>query len=79
MKIMELENLVISKISILSGIKKNKISVTSHFTDNLFFDTLDLIELSLKLENKYNIVITNKKLIKIKTVSDMVNCVKEKI
>jgi acyl carrier protein len=50
-----------------------------HLIDDLRGDALDIIELVMLLEAKFNIIISDIEAEKIKTVNDVVNCITTKI
>jgi len=55
------------------------IDLTSDLKDEFDLDELDYIEISLELENEFDIVIEEEDVVDLKTVGDIVNLVEEKL
>lgn len=66
---------VIEIISESLGIKKEEITLENKLTEDLGADSLDLVELTLMLEEEFEIEIPEEAAVKIVTVEDVVECV----
>lgn len=57
------------------GIEKSKVVVTASLSDDLGADSLDAVEITMALEDEFNIQISDEDAEKIKTVQDVYNTV----
>lgn len=57
------------------GIDKSKVVVTASLSDDLGADSLDAVEITMALEDEFNIQISDEDAEKIKTVQDVYNTV----
>ena len=73
-----MEEKVIALISEASNIEVAKITRESSFIDDLNFDSLDVVELMMKVEDEFGIDIPEEEAEKLKTVSDVISYVKSK-
>ncbi|MCD7893798.1 MAG: acyl carrier protein [Erysipelotrichaceae bacterium] len=60
------------------NIEENEIKLDSSLNDDLGIDSLDAVELSLDLENEFDIEITDEELSSLKTVEDIVKLIESK-
>ncbi|MEF9952921.1 MAG: acyl carrier protein [Clostridium sp.] len=65
------------KISEVLGVEAEDITMESTFIDDLGADSIDLVELVMALEEEFEIQIPDEEVAKIKTVSDVVDYIKE--
>lgn len=72
-----IENNVKKIISEQLGIHQDKILHGSSLTKNLGADSLDIIELIMSIEEKFEIEIKDEQIQKIITVKDIINCIKK--
>lgn len=63
-------------VSNVMHIDKSIITETSRFKEDLKCDSIELLQILMALEEKYNKKIDNDKLLNIKTVSDAINEIK---
>ena len=73
-----MEAKVIALISEASNIEAAKITGESSFIDDLNFDSLDVVELMMKVEDEFGIDIPEEEAEKLKTVSDVISYIKSK-
>ena len=59
------------------GVEEEKVILEASFTDDLGADSLDVVELVMALEEKFNIEISDEQADKISTVEDLVEYIKE--
>lgn len=59
------------------GMDANKIKPESDIINDLGLDSLDIVELAMTLEEKWNLVIEDEDMGKIKTVADVVKYIEE--
>lgn len=59
------------------GMDANKIKPESDIINDLGLDSLDIVELGMTLEEKWNLVIEDEDMGKIKTVDDVVKYIEE--
>ncbi len=59
------------------NIDESKITETSSFKDDLGADSLDLFELVMSLEDKYDVEIPSEELEKLLTVGDVIKYIEE--
>ncbi len=59
------------------GMDANKIKPESDIINDLGLDSLDIVELGMTLEEKWNLVIEDEDMGKIKTVADVVKYIEE--
>lgn len=57
---------------------EEEIRVDSNLKDDLHIDSVAAVELSLQLEEKYNINITEQELVKLITIKDVIELLKSK-
>lgn len=55
------------------GVEKSKITKEASFIDNLGADSLDTVELIMKMEEEFDIEIPDEEAEKLRTVGDVVN------
>lgn len=65
------ENMLVDKLFIPAP------SLESNLHDDLGMDSLDLVELTVALEEKFKVSVPNEKLMTIKTVGDVVKTIQE--
>jgi acyl carrier protein len=58
-----------------TGIDKQKITSKSNFRNDLNVDSLDFIDLTMEIEDQFNITIPDEESEKITTVREMITCV----
>jgi len=70
---MTVEQEVIAIVAEQLGIDKNEVTPSKSFIEDLNADSLDLTELIMTLEEKFDVEITEEKAEKLKTVKDVVD------
>jgi acyl carrier protein len=70
---MTVEQEVIAIVAEQLGIDKNEVTLSKSFIEDLNADSLDLTELIMTLEEKFDVEITEDKAEKLKTVKDVVD------
>lgn len=73
---MSIEEKVISIVSEVLGIESEKITSADTF-DDLYVDSLDLVEIIIECEQKFGYPIKDDKVQNLKTVGDLVNLIKD--
>lgn len=73
---MNIEEKVISIVSEVLGIESEKITSADTF-DDLYVDSLDLVEIIIECEQKFGYPIKDDKVQNLKTVGDLVNLIKD--
>ena len=73
---MSIEEKVISIVSEVLGIGGEKITSADTF-DDLYVDSLDLVEIIIECEKEFSYPITDDKVQNLKTVEDLVNLIKD--
>ena len=73
---MNIEEKVISIVSEVLGIESEKITSADTF-DDLYADSLDLIEIIIECEQEFGYPIKEDKVQNLKTVGDLVNLIKD--
>ena len=71
---MGIEERVISIISEILGMEDEKVTSEDTF-DNLYADSLDLVEITIECEKEFSYPITDDKVQNLKTVGDLVNLI----
>ncbi|HDN58982.1 MAG: acyl carrier protein [Candidatus Neomarinimicrobiota bacterium] len=61
------------------GVEKEKVTPEASFIDDLGADSLDTVELIMKMEEEFGIEIPDEEAEKLRTVGDVVNYLKEKV
>lgn len=62
------------------GVNPDSITLESHLVDDLGVDSLDIVEISMALEEEYGVdEIAEEEMETIKTVGDLVDCLQSKI
>lgn len=69
----DLKEIIIEQL----GVEEEKVTLEASFTDDLGADSLDVVELVMALEEKFNVEISDEKADKISTVEDLVKYIKE--
>ncbi|GAB65012.1 acyl carrier protein 4 chloroplast precursor [Plasmodium cynomolgi strain B] len=59
------------------SVEEDKISMESNFTKDLGADSLDIVELIMALEEKFNITISDQDALKISTVQDAIDFIEK--
>lgn len=75
---MSIEEKVISIVSEQLNVPKEEISTTSSFVDDLKADSLDIVELVMALEDKFDLKIPDEDYDKIKTVGNAISYISGK-
>ena len=70
---MSLDQEVIAIIAEQLGVEKSEVSPDKSFVEDLNADSLDLTELIMTLEEKFNVEISEDKAEKLKTVRDVID------
>ena len=73
---MSIEEKVISIVSEVLGIGREEITSADTF-DDLYADSLDLVEIIIECEKEFSYPITDDKVQNLKTVGDLVNLIKD--
>lgn len=73
-----MEEKVIQLISTTTKIDMGKITAASSFVDDLKLDSLDIVELMMKMEDEFGVEIPEDEAEKLKTVEDVVHYLKNK-
>lgn len=73
---MSIEKKVISIVSEVLGIGREEITSADTF-DDLYADSLDLVEIIIECEKEFSYPITDDKVQNLKTVEDLVNLIKD--
>ncbi len=60
------------------GIEEHRLHVDAHFQDDLGVDSLDLIELRMEIEKRFNVTITDEEVETLTTVGSIITCIKRK-
>ncbi|HDL60131.1 MAG TPA: acyl carrier protein [candidate division WOR-3 bacterium] len=71
----ELKEIIIEKLSVT----EDQITEGARFQEDLGADSLDVVELVMAIEEKFNIEVPDEDAEKIRTVGDAVNYIKEKL
>ncbi|MEM1061410.1 MAG: acyl carrier protein [Planctomycetota bacterium] len=74
-----LEEEVIAIVSDQLNVPAEEVTAASSFVDDLKADSLDLVELVMEFEDRFEVSIPDEDYEKIKTVGDAVNYIKEKV
>lgn len=75
---MELQEKVIKLISDATKVELTKISPDTSFTDDLNLDSLDMVELMMKMEDDFGVEIPEEDAEGLKTVKDVVSYLQKK-
>ncbi len=75
---MEIQSKIIGLVSSATKIDQDKIQLTTSFVDDLNLDSLDMVELMMKMEDEFGIEIPETDTEKLKTVKDVVGYLKDK-
>lgn len=67
-----MEDKVINLISDATKIDKSKISMETSFVDDLNLDSLDIVELMMKMEDEFGVEIPEEEAENLKTVKDII-------
>lgn len=68
----EVKEIIIEQL----GVDEEKITLEASFTDDLGADSLDIVELVMALEEKFNTEVPDEEAEKISTVGDLVDYIK---
>lgn len=75
---MELETKILKLVSDATKIDAAKININSSFVDDLHLDSLDMVELMMKMEDEFGVEIPENETEKLKTIQDVVSYLKTK-
>jgi len=75
---MEIQSKIIGLVSSATKVDQDKIKLTTSFVDDLNLDSLDMVELMMKMEDEFGIEIPETDTEKLKTVQDVIGYLKEK-
>ena len=73
-----MEEKVIAFVGDAVNVEKSKITGETSFIDDLNLDSLDIVELMMKMEDEFGIEIAEKDTEQLKTVGDVVTYLKSK-
>ncbi len=75
---MELQDKVIKLVSEATKVETSNITADTSFVDDLNLDSLDMVELMMKMEDEFGIEIPEDDTEKLKTIKDVVSYLKSK-
>jgi acyl carrier protein len=75
---MEVQEKVITLVSQATKTDAANISATTNFIDDLNLDSLDMVELMMKMEDEFSVTIPEEETENLKTIGDIVNYIKTK-
>jgi acyl carrier protein len=75
---MELKDKIVKLISETTKLDPAKIQPNSSFIDDLNLDSLDMVELMMKMEDEFGLEIPEKETEKLKTVNDVIQYIQIK-
>jgi len=61
------------------GLEESQLQDSAHLQDDLGVDSLDIVELQLEIENKFEIKITDEEAEKMTTVGSIILCIQRKM
>lgn len=73
-----MEEKVINLISDATKIDKSKISMETSFVDDLNLDSLDIVELMMKMEDEFGVEIPEEEAENLKSVKDVITYLESK-
>ncbi len=68
---MEMQNKVIAIVSEAANVEAANISATTSFVDDLNLDSLDMVEMMMKMEEEFGVEIPEEKTEDLKTINDV--------
>lgn len=68
---MEIENKVITIVSEAANVEAGNIKAGTSFVDDLNLDSLDMVEMMMKMEEEFGIEIPEEKTEELKTIADV--------
>jgi len=75
---MDLEGEIIKYIAEKTDIKKDNLSRASRFSEDLAMDSLDMVEMTMDIEQKYGVNILDKDFDKMRTIGDVADYISER-
>ncbi|MAW07750.1 MAG: acyl carrier protein [Halobacteriovoraceae bacterium] len=73
-----MEQKVISLISDATKVEASRINATTNFVEDLKLDSLDIVELMMKMEDEFGVEIPEEEAEGLKTVQDVVSYLEKK-
>lgn len=73
---MEIQNKVIKIVSEAANVEVANIKAETSFVDDLNLDSLDMVEMMMKMEEEFGVEIPEEKTEELKTISDVTNYLK---
>ena len=73
-----MEQKVISLISNATKVEASRINATTNFVEDLKLDSLDIVELMMKMEDEFGVEIPEEEAEGLKTVQDVVSYLEKK-
>ena len=73
-----MEQKVISLISDATKVEASRINATTNFVEDLKIDSLDIVELMMKMEDEFGVEIPEEEAEGLKTVQDVVSYLEKK-
>jgi len=73
---MEMQDKVIAIVSEAANVEAANISAGTSFVDDLNLDSLDMVEMMMKMEEEFGVEIPEDKTEDLKTISDVTNFIK---
>lgn len=74
---MDLKEKIINIISETLGVEKDKISTTSSFLDDLNADKIEVVDLTLKVQQACKVELSEEEFDKVLTVGNLINLIEE--
>ena len=71
---MYLQERIIIMASWIANVPPSQVCETTHFSDDLGLDSIDVLTLVLQLENSFNVLLTKEEADAIETVKDASDC-----
>ena len=73
---MEIQDKVINIVSEAANVESGNIKAETSFVDDLNLDSLDMVEMMMKMEEEFGIEIPEEKTEELKTIGDVANYLK---
>jgi acyl carrier protein len=75
----EIQSKVIDLAAEQAGVDKSEITPATHFVNDLHFDSLDVVEFAMEIEDEFEVSISDDEVQKLQTIGDVIDHLAQRV